>query len=64
MTSSALHVLAGTILIVSSLAWLTAATDESELKTQPGTPRVPDDAGSWRRRGRRRSEDSSAGPTR
>jgi periplasmic protein TonB len=35
MTSSALHVLAGTILIVSSLAWLTAANDESELKTQP-----------------------------
>jgi TonB family protein len=33
MTSSALHVLAGTILIVSSLAWLTAATDESEPKT-------------------------------
>ena len=35
MTSSALHVLAGTILIVSSFAWLTAATDESEPKTQP-----------------------------
>ena len=64
LTSSALHVLAGTILIVSSLAWLTAATDDPEPKTRAGTPRVPDDAGSWRRRGRRRSEDSGAGPTR
>ena len=35
LTSSALHVLAGAILILSSLAWLTAATDESEPKTQP-----------------------------
>ena len=35
LTSSALHVLAGAILIVSSLAWLTAAT-ESEPKTEPG----------------------------
>lgn len=35
MTSSALHVLVGTILLVTSFAWLTAATDESELKTEP-----------------------------
>jgi protein TonB len=34
LTSSALHVLAGTILIVFSLAWLTASTDE-EPKTEP-----------------------------
>jgi periplasmic protein TonB len=35
LTSSALHILAGTILIVSSLAWLTASSDESEPKTEP-----------------------------
>ena len=35
MTSSALHLLVGTILLVTSFAWLTAATDESELKTEP-----------------------------
>jgi len=34
LTSSALHVLAGTILIVFSLAWLTASTDEAP-KTEP-----------------------------
>ena len=34
LTSSALHVLAAAILIVSSLAWLTASTDE-EPKTEP-----------------------------
>ncbi|HET9372281.1 MAG TPA: hypothetical protein VFO19_18595, partial [Vicinamibacterales bacterium] len=33
MTSSALHVLAASILIVSSFAWLTAAADESASKT-------------------------------
>ena len=35
LTSSALHVLVGTILIMSSLAWLTASTGESEPKTEP-----------------------------
>ena len=54
MTSSALHVLVGTILLVTSFAWLTAATDESELKTEPAS--CADDAGSRRRRERRRSK--------